>query len=96
MHFRQSVNGTVHAKFYYQAINIAQADVHTQGRKKLLIFQFQLVISKQKGRENTTFERQKTSTDGQNSLFKISKFFEAIFRFFSCFPLTHFLRSFLD
>ena len=53
------MNGTVHAKFYYQAINIAQADVHTQGRKKLLIFQFQLVISKQKGRENTTFERQK-------------------------------------
>ena len=55
------MNGTVHAKFYYQAINIAQADVHTQGRKKLLIFQFELVISKQKGRESTTFKRQKNA-----------------------------------
>ena len=38
MQFCQSVNGTVHAKFYYQAINIAQADVHTQGRKKIADF----------------------------------------------------------
>ena len=38
MKFCQSVKCTVRTKFYYQAINIAQADVHTQGRKKIADF----------------------------------------------------------
>ena len=50
-HFHVLLCQTLQAYFYYQAINIAQADVHT--RKKLLIFQYSiLVISKQKGRKS--------------------------------------------